>query len=476
MSCCHRCLVLLAFAVGAFVAATPMHAQPLPAARVTGEVFDSLAMRPLPGATVQLVTTGGPARIRVATADSRGLFRFDSVAVGVYLVGFLHPLLDSLGIDSPLARIDITTSDPVTIILGTPSPATLITTRCGPPEPGRPQGLFTGTVRAARGAPLDATARVRAQYTQAVASERGLERRTLSQFGTTNGDGLFTVCAIPPSRIISVRAFSATDSSGFVELVMPSNGMLRRDLLVGRATRTKGDTAARGESLTGSARLRGTVRNAAGQPVIGARVVLLGAAREGTSGKTGQVMFSALPEGSYTLETRALGYQPLRTAVDLDGSVQVDAELTLTALPAAVDTMRVRADRMAVPLAEFQRRRKLGFGHFLDEAEITARDPINVADVFRRTPGVVTMPGQFGRDRVLLRGTGMTGDCPPAVFLNGLLIPNEDGDLDAIVNARDVRAVEIYARTASVPLQFQTRNGCGSLVIWTGARSAPARQ
>jgi hypothetical protein len=86
------------------------------------------------------------------------------------------------------------------------------------------------------------------------------------------------------------------------------------------------------------------------------------------------------------------------------------------------------------------------------------------------------MPGQFGRDRVLLRGTGMTGDCPPGVFLNGLLIPNEDGDLDAIVNARDVRAVEVYARTASVPLQFQTRNGCGSVVIWTGARSAPAKK
>jgi hypothetical protein len=27
-----------------------------------------------------------------------------------------------------------------------------------------------------------------------------------------------------------------------------------------------------------------------------------------------------------------------------------------------------------------------------------------------------------------------------------------------------------------VPLQFQTRNGCGSIVIWTGARTAPARK
>jgi hypothetical protein len=271
-------------------------------------------------------------------------------------------------------------------------------------------------------------------------------------------------------------SLTVTDSSGFVELTLPNDGLIRRDLLVGQATRTRSDSASRGEALSGTARFRGAVRDAAGKPVAGARVVVLGTARESTSGSTGQVTLSALPEGSYTLETRALGYLPLRTVVDLESTAPAEAELTLATLPAAVDTMRVRADRMAVPLAEFERRRKLGFGHFLDEAQITARAPNNVADVFRSTPGVVTMPGQFGRDRVLLRGTGMTGDCPPAVFLNGLLIPNEDGDLDAIVNARDVRAVEVYARTASVPLQFQTRNGCGSVVIWTGARSAPARR
>jgi hypothetical protein len=476
MPCRHRSFRLLSLAAGALAPLATVQAQPLPAARVTGVVFDSLAMQPLAGATVQLVTTQQPARIRAVAADSRGLFRFDSVAVGVYLIGFLHPLLDSLGVDGSMARVEITSPDPVGVTLSTPSPTTLITTRCGPTQPGRPQGLFVGRVRVAGGAPLTTAARVRAQYTQSIASERGLERRTPSQFGTTDSDGLFSVCGVPAGRVINVRAFTVTDSSGFVELTVPNDGLIRRDLLVGQAARTRSDTGSRGETLSGTARFRGTVRNATGNPVAGARVVVLGTARENTSGNTGQVTLSALPEGSYTLETRALGYLPLRTVVDLENGTPAEAELTLAALPAAVDTMRVRADRMAVPLAEFERRRKLGFGHFLDEAQITARAPNIVADVFRQTPGVVTMPGQFGRDRVLLRGTGMTGDCPPAVFLNGLLIPNEDGDLDAIVNARDVRAVEVYARTASVPLQFQTRNGCGSVVIWTGARSAPAKK
>ena len=46
----------------------------------------------------------------------------------------------------------------------------------------------------------------------------------------------------------------------------------------------------------------------------------------------------------------APGYQPLRTVVDLEGSASAEAELMLAALPPAVDTMRVRADRMAVAL------------------------------------------------------------------------------------------------------------------------------
>jgi hypothetical protein len=322
-----------------------VQAQPLPAARVSGVVFDSLAMQPLAGATVQLVTTGQPARIRAVAADTRGLFRFDSVAVGVYLVGFLHPLLDSLGIDGSMARVEITSSDPIGVTLSTPSPTTLIATRCGPTQPGRPQGLFVGRVRVAGGAPLTTAARVRAQYTQSVASERGLERRTISQFGTTDGDGLFNVCGVPAGRAINVRAFTVTDSSGFVELTLPNDGLIRRDLLVGQATRTRSDSASRGEALSGTARFRGTVRDAAGKPVAGARVVVLGTARESTSGSTGQVTLSALPEGSYTLETRALGYLPLRTVVDLESTAPAEAELTLATLPAAVDTMRVRADR-----------------------------------------------------------------------------------------------------------------------------------
>ena len=87
----------------------------------------------------------------------------------------------------------------------------------------------------------------------------------------------------------------------------------------------------------------------------------------------------------------------------------------------------------------------------------------------------MTLPGQLGREQVMMRGTGGTGSCVPAVFLNGLLIPMADGNLDTVMQPNDVRAVEIYPRASTAPIQFQTRNGCGSIVIWSGARRPPGK-
>lgn len=469
--------VLAAAALGALTAwssvASAQGAPPptaVPRARVSGEVLDSVRGRPLPGATVQLVSSSEPGRIRAATSDIAGQFLFDTVPAGVYLAGFLHPLLDSLGVESTLLRVEVSGNEPIRFSLGTPSAATLIDARCGAPTAELPRGMFFGTVRRANGQPLDTTARIRAQYTAVRASERGIERTPNVRLVTSNAEGTFALCGVPAGAAITVRASAGSDSSGFVELPMPGNGLLLRDLFIGAAVRVKATSARSTSTLRGTAAVRGVARTTSGKEVAGTRVTLWGTGVEALSNASGQYNIERLPEGSYTIEARALGYQPYRVPVDLSSRAESVVDLVLTPLVTNIDTLRVRANR-AVPLAEFERRRKLGFGHFITEDMIKAKGPTYMGDIFRGTPGVVTMPGEFGRDRVLVRGTGMTGDCAPAVFLNGLFVNIEDGDLDLIINPKDVRAVELYARTSSIPLQFQTRTGCGSVVIWTGART-----
>jgi len=444
-----------------------------PRARVRGEIVDSVRNRVLTGATVQLSATDNSGRILSTSSNLQGVFQIDDVPAGTYLVGFLHPFLDSLGVESSLLRLEVSTDEPIALTLATPSAATLIEARCGAPTTELPRGMFFGTVRNAGGGAITTPARVRAQYNTNRVTERGLERVPNVRIATSTAEGTFAVCGVPANTAITVRGFSGADSSGFVELPVPGNGLLLRDLVIGAAQRVQQRTTSGGARvtsvLTGKATLRGVARNQTGQPVNGARVTLWGTGVEATANASGQYQFAALPEGTYTVEVRAVGFQPHRAPADLLATRENVLDLTLTPLVATVDTMRVRANR-AVPLEEFERRRKLGFGHFLTEDDIKKKGPTYMGDIFRGLPGVVTMPGQFGRDRVLVRGTGITGDCAPAIFLNGLYVNIEDGDLDNIINPKDVRAIELYSRVASIPLQFQTRNGCGSAVIWTGAR------
>ena len=75
-------------------------------ATVEGRVYDSLAHAPLAGAAVSIVS----ADTRVtygAVSDSVGHYAVAGVEPGTYMIGFFHPVLDSIGIESPVHRVTI---------------------------------------------------------------------------------------------------------------------------------------------------------------------------------------------------------------------------------------------------------------------------------------------------------------------------------------------------------------------------------
>ncbi len=428
-------------------------------AKIVGTVFDSTATRWLSGATVQLVDAANPANVRSATAAANGSFALDSVAAGTYLIGFFHPRLDQLALEGPLFRVNVTSSEELEVPMTTPSAETIIAKKCGPGDPEQPMGLYMGYVRTARDNQQVAAARVRAQYTEVTVGSRGIDRRYPSRFGSSAEDGLFTLCGVPRNAPINARAYAGSDSTGFIELRVPRNGLLVRDLMIGSTGK-------------GTGTLRGTVKNAAGQPLNSARVVLWGASGNGANSSNGQFTLQGLPTGTQMVEARAIGFQPTRVVVDVPATEEAIADIALDVLVPTVDTMRVRGDRLSPAMADFEKRRRTGFGAFIDENQLNQRGPMFMADIFRTVPGVTIQTGQSAQGRVLMRGSAGGGSCAPAVFLNGLNIPVPDGNLDAAVNPQEVVGVEVYSRTSSVPPQFDSRNGCGSIVIWTGARKS----
>lgn len=444
-------------------------------ARVRGEVIDSTTMQPLIGATVQFVASNDPARVRSVQTDSLGFYGVDSLPLGIYLVGVLHPQVERLGLDGSALPVQVADSGEVRLPIGLPSVATVVATRCRGMGEELPRGAFMGTVRRANGTPLDTTGRVRAQYLETTIGTSGLTRRFPARFASIDELGRFVVCGVPGDMALTVRAYAGSDSSGVVELRVPSNGLLLRDLVIGSGERVtlQGTTPAERSRtvLRGSGRVRGVVRDSAGRPLAGARVTNGDGGVEATSGASGQFVLDALPGGSRMIETRAVGFQPMRTLIDVTDSSEVSAMVALFAVAPVIDTVRTMADRFSQQMIGFENRRKMGFGSFLDEEFIERRNATFTADLLRTTPGISVQPGPNGRDQILLRGVTGSGRCIPNVFLNGISTPVPDGVIETLVRPNEIRAVEVYPGTGSVPAEFQGRNGCGSIVIWTGSRT-----
>lgn len=457
-----------------------------PLARVSGVVFDSVAMRAVTGAVVQLIPTASVGTGHTRRSDAAGAFRFDSVAFGEYLLGFHHQALDSLGLTTPLMHVVVRTAGEIRAMLAVPSPRTLVQRVCSTDVTRDSTGLLVGYVRHTTDHGLPSLGLARVEWTELTVGPEGIRTSRPQLDAPASVEGGFAACGVPLGGSVLVRGFAKMDSSGFVELEIPRSGLVRRDILVGTARMV--DLAVADDSASDSVRvttrvargdgvLRGTVRRSNGSPLEGARLLVWGTGIEVVSGAGGQFSMPDLPTGTHTLEVRALGFLPVRRPVDILADTPGSTEVTMESLAAVLDTIKVTARQriwLSPQMAEFEARKRSGFGHFLDPEAIEKRDPIFVSDLFRMTPGLVVTPGQAFGSRVLMRGTGFARYCAPAVFLDGMKVWSE-GDLDQLVSANDVRAVEVYTRASNVPPQFNTMDGCGSIVIWTGRRQA-ARQ
>lgn len=113
-----------------------------------------------------------------------------------------------------------------------------------------------------------------------------------------------------------------------------------------------------------------------------------------------------------------------------------------------------------------QRRRTLGFGRFLTEADIARRPVFEVTDLLRNLPGVRVY--RQGFDKVLLVRGGVEDWCVPSVWVDDHYIFNMSGDdVDSWVKPSRVAGIEVYVGI-STPAQYQRGlSGCGAIVIWT---------
>jgi hypothetical protein len=476
---------------------------------VFGAVYDSVHMRPLPGAEVQLVDAADPSRGWSAQADSTGSYRFAQVAAGRYRLGFVHAALDSLGLESPEAVVTVHPAASVERMLAIPSVRTLLRRLCRIDPALDSTGLFVGRVRhAADGLPRPSS-RVAVSWAELRFARGRVIRAAPSLSADVDETGMFAICGVPLATPLVIRATAGSDSSGYVELDVPSDGLLMRDLMVGRAvSRVTVQTRNEVQQTAGLpwTMRRDTVevtRRARGTGVVTGRVTVLtgaalGAVRVGIwatgleteTGPDGTFRLDSVPNGSQTLVARSIGFAPYRAVIDIRPASSARHDVVLAPFVAALDTVRVFGNRLRLDTwrSGFDLRRQRGLGEYLDEQQIARLNPQHVSDLVRDMPGVEVVPfGAFGR-RVVMRSRAGGLYCVPAVFVDGLkfftggsrpgigtatdlMEYTGTADLEYVVNALDIKAIEVYVHDSGVPPEFDLRDGCGSIVIWTGARN-----
>src|SRR6478672_6168124 len=176
---------------------------------IRGVVFDSLRMRPLGNANVQIAAATGTPWIRTYETDSNGTFEFVRVPNGTYLIGFFHAELDSLGLLPPTFRLEVRAGPPIHMPLAIPSARTIARALCGRSGTRDSTGLFMGYVRAANNSMPRREGRLVIRWAEIVIRKKAISREVRTIEASSGPNGLAAVCGLPLATSLLMQGASA---------------------------------------------------------------------------------------------------------------------------------------------------------------------------------------------------------------------------------------------------------------------------
>ena len=459
-----------------------------PPRTVAGYVHDSISRNPLAEAIVQLVSADSSVTFgQTVMSDQLGRFLFSDVPDGSYVLGFFHPMLDSLGVEPVVRAVKLEGERGLRVDLAIPSTARLQDKICGE-RSNEKSGFAVGFVRDAKtGMPVGG-ATVTGQWLELSFRRNGVVRNVPRIVATTAPNGWFAMCNLPTGGNMTLIASLGIDSTDVIEVQVPKEGFLRHEMFLGRSmTNTIGaaETTFSNQRRIhyGDGRLSGVVyAYTDGHPISGAVVNIVDGPETRTDAD-GKWSIGDAPVGTRMIEIHALGYYPDRRFVNVLRDAP-PVRIALSTLQSVLDTVRIKANRLSnIDRSGFADRARTGVGRYVTQRDIAKRPATFASDIFRSIHGIrigfatdtlatdmaiaVDPQDMSTTDKRLLM-RGIDGDwCAPAIYLDGLHMPQFSAeDLDGWLYPREIAGIEIYSE-ATVPNEFQkSRTGCGSIVIW----------
>ena len=226
-----------------------------------------------------------------------------------------------------------------------------------------------------------------------------------------------------------------------------------------------------------SARLRGRVIDrSSALGIARAEIALMGEGRSVQSDSGGNFTLRDLPTGVLQIFVRAMGFEPTQLYLDVKGGGELERTIVLDssnlarraqALPAVTIKEASPSDYR---LADFERRRRTGRGHYLTDEEIRASGANTLQAAVRGLRGVNFECRADGMCRIHMARA--PNNCDPDYVIDAR-VDNMFGPTTPI---RDIVALEVYTGPSDVPGEFAGRDaGCGVIVIWTRSGPTPRR-
>ena len=211
-----------------------------------------------------------------------------------------------------------------------------------------------------------------------------------------------------------------------------------------------------------------------GSPVVGATIRTAATPQPTQTDGRGRFMLTRLHPGQHLVQFSHLGYVTRADSIGVEYGRMSNVRVSLSVDPVRLDPIEVSVERRDIVLenAGFYYRETMGFGKFLDRDDIEKRPPGKMSDLFAGLAGVTLVrdPRSPGQRHVML-SAGRDRGCFPRVVLDNMTVGwggGQPAQLDVLLSRSALSGVELYTRSAGVPIQYSGLGGsCGVIVIWT---------
>jgi hypothetical protein len=219
-----------------------------------------------------------------------------------------------------------------------------------------------------------------------------------------------------------------------------------------------------------------------GQPIPYANVIVQGGIAQITDAK-GEVSLGAGKLQTLTLNVRRIGFTPWFGKIDLPDTAAV-LVVTLPGLAQKLSPVTVAGEKAiasSLVLSGFydrwlMRQKGVLSATFIGPEELEFRHPDKITGMLYGLNGVTVVqrcvsPGHPCRTGLV----AVNRNCGPmAIVIDGQqqwAPKGENVDIDMLLDAGDVAAIEVYSRSGNMPVNFQFMDTiCGVVAFWTGSR------